>query len=119
LKENFYLGFFIKEKQLASQVVFLVKSKHWVLAKIHFFCVWAFFWQDFCSRVLFIANPDCVHSLFFESFCEKSGSVGRPTNPLNSSMGSILWETIVWIYNLTVTTVSQKYRELLQVEVSE
>ncbi len=37
-KENFYLGFFIKEKRLASQVVFLIKSKHWVLAKI-WFCV--------------------------------------------------------------------------------
>ncbi len=36
-KENFYLGFFIKEKQLASQIVFLIKSKHWVLAKSHFF----------------------------------------------------------------------------------
>ncbi len=35
-KENFYLGFFIKEKWLASQVVFLVKSKHWVLAEILF-----------------------------------------------------------------------------------
>jgi hypothetical protein len=35
--ENFYLGFFIKEKRLASQVVFLVKSKHWVLAKIQVF----------------------------------------------------------------------------------
>ncbi len=27
-KENFYLDFFIKEKQFASQVDFLVKSKH-------------------------------------------------------------------------------------------
>jgi hypothetical protein len=36
-KENFYLGFLIKEKQLASQVVFLVKSKHWVLAEIRVF----------------------------------------------------------------------------------
>jgi hypothetical protein len=27
-KENFFLVFFIKEKQLANQVVFLVKSKH-------------------------------------------------------------------------------------------
>ncbi len=36
-KENFYSGFFIKEKQFASQVVFPVKSKHWVLAKIHVF----------------------------------------------------------------------------------
>ena len=33
-------------------------------------------------------------------------------------MGSILWKTIVWIYNLTVTIVSQKYQELsLQVEL--
>jgi hypothetical protein len=39
---------------------------------------------------------------------------------LNSSVGSILWETIVWIYNLTVTIVPQKYWELsLQVEISE
>ncbi len=42
-KENFYLGFFIKEKQLASQVVFLVKSKYWVLAKIQFFVCLCFF----------------------------------------------------------------------------
>ncbi len=35
--ENFYLGFFIKEKRLASQVVLLVKSKHRVLAEIRFF----------------------------------------------------------------------------------
>ncbi len=41
-KENFYLGFFIKEKWLASQVVFLVKCKHWVLAEIHISCVCAF-----------------------------------------------------------------------------
>ncbi len=38
-----------------------------------------------------------------------SGSVDRPTDPLNSSVGSILWEMIVWIYNLTVTIISQKY----------
>jgi hypothetical protein len=31
---------------------------------------------------------------------------------LNSSVGSILWETIVLIYNLTVTIVSQKYQDL-------
>jgi hypothetical protein len=36
-EENFYLDFFIKEKQFASQDVFLVKSKHWVLAKIQVF----------------------------------------------------------------------------------
>ncbi len=42
-KENFYLGFFIKEKWLASRVVFLIKFKHWVLAKIHFFVCLGFF----------------------------------------------------------------------------
>ncbi len=37
-----------------------------------------------------------------------------------NTVGSILWERIVWIYNLTVTIISQKYRELsLQVEISE
>jgi hypothetical protein len=41
-------------------------------------------------------------------------------DPLNSSVESILWETIVCIYNLTVMIVSQKYQELsLQVEISE
>jgi hypothetical protein len=50
----------------------------------------------------------------------KSGSVGQPADPLNSSVGSILWEMIVWIYNLTVMIVSQKYQELSsQVEISE
>jgi hypothetical protein len=39
---------------------------------------------------------------------------------VNSSVGSILWETIVWCYNLTVRIISQKYQELsLQVEISE
>jgi hypothetical protein len=42
-KENVFLGFFIKEKQLASQVVFLVKSKQLVLAKIQFFVCLCFF----------------------------------------------------------------------------
>ncbi len=42
-KENFYLGFFIKKKQFAIQVVFLVKSNHWVLAKIQFFLCLCFF----------------------------------------------------------------------------
>jgi hypothetical protein len=42
-KENSYLGFYMKEKWLASQVVLLVKSKHWVLAKIQVFvCVFLF-----------------------------------------------------------------------------
>jgi hypothetical protein len=62
--KKIYLGFFIKDKQLASQVVFLVKSKHWVLAEIQFFVCLCFFKQDFCSKVLFLANPDCVHALF-------------------------------------------------------
>jgi hypothetical protein len=58
------LDFIIKEKQFASQVEFLVKSKHWVLAKIRVFVWLCFFWQDFCLRVLFFANPDFVHGLF-------------------------------------------------------
>jgi hypothetical protein len=33
-KKKFYLFFFVKEKRLANQVMFLVKSKHWVPAKI-------------------------------------------------------------------------------------
>ncbi len=41
-KDNFYLGFFIKEKRLASQVVFLIKSKHWALAKIQVFVCFLF-----------------------------------------------------------------------------
>jgi hypothetical protein len=80
--------------------------------------------------VLFLAEFSFKSSFFSESslctqpllshFCKKSGSVGWPTDPLNSSVGSILWETIVWIYTLTVVIVSQKYRELsLQVEISE
>ncbi len=33
---------------------------------------------------------------------------GGKNDPFNSSVGSFLWETIVWIYNLTVMIVSQK-----------
>ncbi len=42
-KEIFYLGFFIKEKRLASHFIFLVKSKHWVLADIQFIVCLGFF----------------------------------------------------------------------------
>jgi hypothetical protein len=42
-KENFYLGFLIKEKYFASQDVFLVKSKHWALAESWFFVCLCFF----------------------------------------------------------------------------
>jgi hypothetical protein len=56
-KENFYLGFFIKEKQLASPVVFLVKSNHWVLAEIQFLCYCAFFSRIFVLE-FFLANTD-------------------------------------------------------------
>jgi hypothetical protein len=42
-KENFYLGFLIKEKQLASQLVFLVTFKHLVLAIIQVFVCLCFF----------------------------------------------------------------------------
>ncbi len=56
LKENIYLGFFIKENQLASQIVFLVKSKHWVLADIRFIVCLGFF-----SRIM-------VQEFFFSKF---------------------------------------------------
>jgi hypothetical protein len=42
-KENFYLGFFNREKRLASQVVFLVKSKYYVPSEIRFFVCLVFF----------------------------------------------------------------------------
>ncbi len=61
-KENFYLGFFIKETRLASQVVFLIKSKHWVPAKIWFFMCLGFL-AGFLFKSSFLANPDCVHGL--------------------------------------------------------
>jgi hypothetical protein len=64
-KENFYLGFFFKEKRLASQVVFLVKSKHWVLAKNLIFCVFVFFSKIFCLRVPFFSESRlCTQPLF-------------------------------------------------------
>ncbi len=56
-KENFYLSFLIKEEQLASQFVFLVKSKHWVLADIQFILCLGLFLQDYCSRVVNPASP--------------------------------------------------------------
>ncbi len=52
-KENFYLGFFIKEKQLAKQGVFIVKSKHWVLAKIQFFMCLCIFCRIFVREFFF------------------------------------------------------------------
>ncbi len=52
LKENFYLGF-LKEKQLASQVKFLVKSKHWVPAIIWNFVRLCFFLDGFLFKSSF------------------------------------------------------------------
>ncbi len=46
-KENSHLGFFIKEKQLARQVVFLVKSKCYVPSEN-----WFFVCQGFFSKIL-------------------------------------------------------------------
>jgi hypothetical protein len=37
---------------------------YWVPAVIQFVVFFFVFWQDFCSRVLFLANPDLVHGLF-------------------------------------------------------
>ncbi len=99
-------------KEAAIKVVFLVKSKYQVLAEIRFLCVCAFFSRIFV-REFFSQQIQIVYTASFQSFCNKSGSVGRPTNPLNSSMRSILWETIVWIYNLTVMIVSQKIKSFL------
>jgi hypothetical protein len=63
-KENFYLGFFIKEKYFASQVVFLVKSKHWMLAKIWFLCVCAFFSRIFVQKFFFCKSRLYTRPLF-------------------------------------------------------
>ncbi len=64
-KENFYLGFFIKEKQLASQVVFLVKSKHWVPAKISVFCMVGLFLAEFLFKSSFFSESRlCTRPLF-------------------------------------------------------
>jgi hypothetical protein len=49
----------------------------WVPAVIQVSCVFYLFWQKNCSRVLYIAMPE----IFRESFCNKPGSVGRPTVP--------------------------------------
>ncbi len=70
------------------------------------------FQQDSCSRVLF-QQIQIVYTASFQSFCNKSGSVGQPTNPLNFSVGSILWEPIVWVYIITVTIISQKIKNFL------
>ncbi len=76
------------------------------------------FLAGFLSESSFFSESRLCTWPLFSHFCKKSGSVGRPTNHLNSFVGSILWETIVWIYNLTVMMVSQIYRELsLQVEL--
>jgi hypothetical protein len=78
------------------------------------------FLAGFLFKTSFFSESKLCTRPLFSHFCNKSGSVGGPTNPLNSSVGSILWERIVWIYNLKVTIVSQKYQELsLQVEISE
>jgi hypothetical protein len=50
------LGFFIKEKGLASQVVFLRKSKHWVLAKNSSFCVFVLFLAGFLLESFFFSE---------------------------------------------------------------
>ncbi len=64
-EENFYLGFLIKETEFASQVVFLVKSKHWVLAKIWFFCVFVLFLSGFSFRSSFFSESRlCTRPLF-------------------------------------------------------
>ncbi len=63
-KENFYLGFFIKDKQFATQVVFLVKSKLWVLAKIQVFVCLHFFSRIFVQEFFFCKSRLCTWPLF-------------------------------------------------------
>ncbi len=77
-KANFYLGFFIKEKWHASQVVFLVKSKHWVLAKIWFFCVCDFFSRIFVWEFFFSKSRLCTQPLFSHFVTNLDRLAGQP-----------------------------------------
>ncbi len=83
-KEYFYFGFFIKEKQFASQDVFLVKSKHWVLAKNLSFCVFVL----------------CLAGFLFESFFfSKSRLCTRPLfSHFVSNLDQLACQLILWIH---------------------
>ncbi len=77
-KENFYLGFFIKEKWLASQVVFLVKSKHWVLAEIWFFVCLGFFGRIIIRGSFFSESRLCTRPLFSHFVRNLDRLAGQP-----------------------------------------
>ncbi len=83
-------------------------------------CVFVLFLAGFLFESSFFSKSRlCTWPLFSHFVRNLDQLAGQPIL-WNSSMGLILWEIIVWIYNLTVTIVSQKYQELsLQVEISE
>jgi hypothetical protein len=56
-KEKFYLGFLYKRKRIAIQVVLLVKSKHWVPAKIQFIMCLVFFSKILALEFFFLGKP--------------------------------------------------------------
>ncbi len=82
-KENFYLGFFIKEKQLASQFVFLLKSKHWVLANIWFIVCLGFFLAGLSFESFYFSKSRlCTRPLKnIENFLWKKKSVNNRSIP--------------------------------------
>ncbi len=81
-KENFYLGFFIKEKQLASQVVSLVKSKLGACQN-----------SIFCVFVLFLAG-----FLFESSFFSKFRLCTRPLfSHFVRNLDRLAGQLILWI----------------------
>ncbi len=78
-KENFYLGFFVKEKQLANQVVFLVKSKHWVLAKISIFHKFMLFLAGLSFKSSFFSKSRlCTLPLFSHFITNLDRLAGQP-----------------------------------------
>jgi hypothetical protein len=78
-KENFYLGFFIKATRLASEVVFLIKSNHWMLAKkINFLYVCAFFSRIFVQELFFSESRLCSRPLFSHFVTNLDWLAGQP-----------------------------------------
>ncbi len=93
-KENVYLDFFIKEKQFDSQVVFLVKSKHWVLAEIWFLCV-----CDFLAGFLFKS-----------SFFSKFRLCTRPLlSHFETNLDQLAGQPILWIPPWSQSCARQLY----------
>ncbi len=65
IQRKFLLGFLYQREQLTSQVVFLVKSKHWVLAEICFCVCLFFFLAGFMFKSSFFSKSRlCTRPLF-------------------------------------------------------